>query len=123
MFTHVVLTSSRLPLPIGKLNCSATRTALAKLIRFHCGNQLPNYGNPASMPSWWPNHLINWSQIKNLSHKYDGYLGNTYSNCLRIAVIRGYAHYGLDANEWVGTQQVNEMLGTDVVDINFGGVF
>lgn len=41
------------------------------------------------------------SQIKNLSHKYEGYLGNTYSNCLRIAVIRGYAHYGLDANEYV----------------------
>ena len=94
----------KLPLPIGKLNCSATRTALAKLIRFHCGNQLPNYGNPASMPSWWPNHLINWGQIKNLSHKYEGYLGNTYSNCLRIAVIRGYAHYGLDANEYVDNQ-------------------
>ena len=91
----------RLPLPIGRLNCSTTRTVLAKLIRFHCGNQLPNYGNPASMPCWWPNHLIDWTQIKNLSHKYEGYLGNTYSNCLRIAVIRGYAHYGLDANEYV----------------------
>ena len=53
------------------------------------------------MPCWWPNHLIDWTQIKNLSHKYEGYLGNTYSNCLRIAVIRGYAHYGLDANEYV----------------------
>ena len=68
----------RLPLPIGRLNCSTTRTVLAKLIRFHCGNQLPNYGNPASMPCWWPNHLIDWTQIKNLSHKYEGYLGNTY---------------------------------------------
>lgn len=53
----------RLPLPIGRLNCSTTRTVLAKLIRFHCGNQLPNYGNPASMPCWWPNHLIDWTQI------------------------------------------------------------
>ena len=53
------------------------------------------------MPCWWPNHLIDWTQIKNLSHKYEGYLGNTYSNCLRIAVIRGYAHYGLDANDYV----------------------
>ena len=43
-------------------------------------------------------------QIKNLSHRYEGYLGNTYSNCLRIAVIRGYAHYGLDANEHVEKQ-------------------
>ena len=66
--------------------------------------QLPNYGNPASMPCWWPNHLIDWLQIKNLSHRYEGYLGNTYSNCLRIAVIRGYAHYGLDANDFVEKQ-------------------
>ena len=56
------------------------------------------------MPCWWPNHLIDWLQIKNLSHRYEGYLGNTYSNCLRIAVIRGYAHYGLDANEFVEKQ-------------------
>ena len=56
------------------------------------------------MPCWWPNHLIDWLQIKNLSHRYEGYLGNTYSNCLRIAVIRGYAHYGLDANEYVEKQ-------------------
>jgi hypothetical protein len=29
----------KLPMPIGKMNCSMTRTVLAKLIRFHCGNQ------------------------------------------------------------------------------------
>lgn len=92
----------KLPMPVGKMNCSLTRTCLAKLIRFHCGRgQMPNYGNPASMPVWWPNHIIDWSKIKNLSHRYEGYLGNTYSNCLRIAMIRGYAHYGLDANEYV----------------------
>ena len=85
----------KLPMPVGKMNCSITRTCLAKLIRFHCGRgQLPNYGNPSSMPVWWPNHIIDWTKIKNLSHRYEGYLGNTYSNCLRIAMIRGYAHYG-----------------------------
>ena len=30
----------KLPIPIGKMNCSLTRTVLAKLIRFHCGNQV-----------------------------------------------------------------------------------
>lgn len=30
----------KLPMPIGKMNCSMTRTVLAKLIRFHCGNQV-----------------------------------------------------------------------------------
>ncbi len=61
----------RLPIPVGKMNCSVTRTCLARLIRFHCGRgQLPNYGNPNSMPVWWPNHLIDWSKIKNLSHRY-----------------------------------------------------
>ena len=32
----------KLPMPIGKMNCSLTRTVLAKLIRFHCGNQVSN---------------------------------------------------------------------------------
>ena len=99
----------KLPMPVGKMNCSVTRTCLAKLIRFHCGRgQLPNYGNPASMPVWWPNHLIDWTKIKNLSHRYEGYLGNTYSNCLRIAMIRGYAHYGLDANEYVERKGIRD---------------
>ena len=99
----------KLPMPVGKMNCSVTRTCLAKLIRFHCGRgQLPNYGNPASMPVWWPNHIIDWTKIKNLSHRYEGYLGNTYSNCLRIAMIRGYAHYGLDANEYVERKGIRE---------------
>ena len=62
------------------------------------------------MPSGWQNHLINWPQIHNLSHKYNRYLGSTYSNWLRIAVIRGYAHYELDANEWVKMQQVYGLL-------------
>ena len=99
----------KLPMPVGKMNCSVTRTCLAKLIRFHCGRgQLPNYGNPASMPVWWPNHIIDWTKIKNLSHRYEGYLGNTYSNCLRIAMIRGYAHYGLDANEYVERKGIRD---------------
>jgi hypothetical protein len=55
--------------------------------------------------------LIDWLQIKNLSHRYEGYLGNTYSNCLRIAVIRGYAHYGLDANEYVEKQNGRSLSG------------
>ena len=63
------------------------------------------------MPCWWPNHLIDWLQIKNLSHRYEGYLGNTYSNCLRIAVIRGYAHYGLDANDYVEKQNGRSSSG------------
>ena len=69
----------KLPMPVGKMNCSVTRTCLAKLVRFHCGKgQLPNYGNPSSMPVWWPNHIIDWTKIKNLSHRYEGFLGNTY---------------------------------------------
>lgn len=33
----------KLPMPIGKMNCSLTRTVLAKLIRFHCGNQVKDF--------------------------------------------------------------------------------
>ena len=91
----------KIPIPVNKLNCGGARTALSKLLRYQSGNQPPNYGNPSFMPAWWPNEIIDWSQIKNLSHRYEGYLGNSYSNCLRIALIRGYAYYGLDANEYI----------------------
>ncbi|CAB4068155.1 KIDINS220 [Lepeophtheirus salmonis] len=91
----------KLPIPVAKLNCGGARSCLSRLLRYRSGHQPPNYGNPQFMPSWWPNDIIEWSQIKNLSHRYEGYLGNSYSNCLRIAIIRGYAYYGYDANTYV----------------------
>ena len=28
------------------------------------------------MPVWWPNDVFEWTALKNLSHRYDGNLGN-----------------------------------------------
>ena len=62
------------------------------------------------MPVWWPNDVFDWTALKNLSHRYDGNLGkirassfggltiissgDSYSNCLRLAIVQGYEFYG-----------------------------
>eukprot|EP00088_Acartia_fossae_P005886 TRINITY_DN1266_c0_g1_i1.p1 TRINITY_DN1266_c0_g1~~TRINITY_DN1266_c0_g1_i1.p1 ORF type:complete len:578 (+),score=109.81 TRINITY_DN1266_c0_g1_i1:119-1852(+) len=85
----------KLPIPISKMNCSVARTSLARLLRYHCGSN-PKYGDPASMPVWWPNDSFEWAKLKNLSHRFDGFMGDSYSNCLRLAVACGYEFYGKD---------------------------
>ena len=45
------------------------------------------------MPVWWPNDVFEWTALKNLSHRYDGQLGDSYSNCLRLAIVQGYEFY------------------------------
>jgi len=85
----------KLPIPINKMNCSIARTSLARLLRFHCGTN-PKYGDVASMPVWWPNDSFEWAKLKNLSHRFEGFMGDSYSNCLRLAVICGYEFYGKD---------------------------
>ena len=45
------------------------------------------------MPVWWPNDVFEWTALKNLSHRYDGILGDSYSNCLRLAIVSGYEYY------------------------------
>ena len=88
---------------IRSMTCSEIRIGLSKLLWFYNKNQPPNYGNILSMPVWWPQNIIDWTKLKNLRHKYAGKLGNSYTNCLRVALIRGYAHYGLDANSYLAS--------------------
>jgi len=85
----------KLPIPITKMNCSVARTSLARLLRYHCGTN-PKYGDVASMPVWWPNESFEWAKLKNLSHRFEGFMGDSYSNCLRLALACGYEHYGKD---------------------------
>lgn len=75
----------RLPIPINKMNCSVARTSLARLLRFHCGAN-PKYGLVETMPVWWPNEVFEWTALKNLSHRFEGFMGDSYSNCLRLAL-------------------------------------
>ena len=82
----------RLPVPINKMNCGLARTSLSRLLRYHCGKN-PKYGTLHSMPVWWPNDVFEWTALKNLSHRYDGILGDSYSNCLRWAIKAGYEYY------------------------------
>ncbi len=91
----------RLPIPIRNMNCGNIRVCLSKLLWHNNRNHPPVYGSPLSMPEWWPNHLMDWTRLKNLRHRYEGPLGSTYTNCLRTALVRGYAFYGLDPNEYV----------------------
>jgi len=89
-----------LPIPINKMNCSVARTSLARLLRFHCGSN-PKYGDPSSMPVWWPNDSFEWGALKNLSHRFEGHMGDSYSNCLRLALAHGYEFYNKDPQTYV----------------------
>jgi hypothetical protein len=93
-------TLPKLPIPINKMNCSIARTSLARLLRYHCGTN-PKYGDPASMPVWWPNQSFEWGKLKNLSHRFEGFMNDSYSNCLRLAVACGYEFYGKDPMDFV----------------------
>jgi len=90
----------KLPIPINKMNCGLARTTLSRLLRYHCGKN-PKYGTLNSMPVWWPNDVFDWTALKNLSHRYDGNLGDSYSNCLRLAIVQGYEFYGKDPYTYV----------------------
>jgi hypothetical protein len=46
--------------------------------------------------------VFEWTALKNLSHRYDGQLGDSYSNCLRLAIVQGYEHYGKVGGCWPG---------------------
>jgi len=89
-----------LPIPVNKMNCSVARTSLARLLRFHCGAN-PKYGCPSSMPVWWPNDSFEWAALKNLSHRFEGFMGDSYSNCLRLALHCGYEYYEKDPMSYV----------------------
>ena len=89
----------RLSSPFAGMNCAAVRAALSKLLWFHNRDMPPCYGSPNSRPSWWPDNLMPWVHLKNLRHKYEGPLGNSYTFCLRKAVKLGYDFYGLDAEK------------------------
>ncbi len=86
----------KLPRPLFQMHCGQVRQSLCKLLWFFNGYQLPQYGNPETMPDWWPNELMDWTKLRNLRHKYDGPLGDSYTNCLRIALRRGLEYYGID---------------------------
>lgn len=61
--------------------------------KFSLACSCPRYGTESSMPVWWPNDVFEWTALKNLSHRYDGQLGDSYSNCLRLAIVQGYEFY------------------------------
>ena len=54
--------------------------------------------------------MFEWTALKNLSHRYDGQLGDSYSNCLRLAIVQGYEHYHKDP--YTFTEETGEDLPT-----------
>ena len=70
------------------------------------------------MPVWWPNDVFEWTALKNLSHRYDGQLGDSYSNCLRLAIVQGYEFYNKVSHQnfklAVTNNSYNARLSTNV---------
>ncbi len=98
----------KLPCPVSRMSCGQIRIALSQILMFHNGGRAPRYMDPAAKPEWWPDHLIDWCRLKNLRHRYEGPLGNTYTNCLRAALVAAYAFYDVDSSKYVDSNVNNE---------------
>ena len=48
------------------LKTAETRTYLSKLIWIGNGGRRPQYGNPETKPSWWPQHILPWGEMKKM---------------------------------------------------------
>ena len=55
-----------LPKPLSVLKTAETRTYLSKLIWLGNGGRRPQYGNPETKPSWWPQHILPWEEMKKM---------------------------------------------------------
>ena len=55
-----------LPKPLSILKTAETRTYLSKLIWLGNGGRRPQYGNPETKPSWWPQHILPWEEMKKM---------------------------------------------------------
>ena len=46
-----------------------SKLSFSQVLWCYNGYQLPQYGNRATMPTWWPDELMPWVSLKNLRHK------------------------------------------------------
>eukprot|EP00092_Neocalanus_flemingeri_P032851 GFUD01035728.1.p1 GENE.GFUD01035728.1~~GFUD01035728.1.p1 ORF type:complete len:426 (+),score=126.92 GFUD01035728.1:331-1608(+) len=86
-----------LPKPLSILKTAETRTYLSKLIWLGNGGRRPQYGNPETKPSWWPQHILPWEDMKKMGGRKSVELSHiNYTEILKQCLAAGYEYFGYD---------------------------
>jgi len=86
-----------LPKALSQMKTTETRSYLSRLIWATNDWKRPQYGNPDTKPIWWPNELLNWSEMKKMGGKKSAGLTNVnYNEIQKNILYEGYKYFGFD---------------------------
>lgn len=95
-----------LPKPLSILKTAETRTYLSKLIWLGNGGRRPQYGNPETKPSWWPQHILPWEEMKKMGGRKSVELSHiNYTEILKQCLAAGYEYFGYDPATYYSSDQ------------------
>merc|ERR1719361_541336 len=96
-----------LPKALSQMKTTETRSYLSRLIWATNDWKRPQYGNPDTKPIWWPNELLNWSEMKKMGGKKSAGLTNVnYNEIQKNILYEGYKYFGFDPETlWAEAKQ------------------
>jgi len=99
-----------LPKPLSILKTAETRTYLSKLIWLGNGGRRPQYGNPETKPSWWPQHILPWEEMKKMGGRKSVELSHiNYTEILKQCLAAGYEYFGYDPATYYNIDQEQDL--------------
>jgi len=111
-----------LPKPLSILKTAETRTYLSKLIWLGNGGRRPQYGNPETKPSWWPQHILPWEDMKKMGGRKSVELSHiNYTEILKQCLAAGYEYFGYDPATYFSSDADENSFGQDHSFINEDG--
>jgi len=103
-----------LPKPLSILKTAETRTYLSKLIWLGNGGRRPQYGNPETKPSWWPQHILPWEDMKKMGGRKSQELSHiNYTEILKQCLSAGYEYFGYDPTTYFAHDGEESFSGGD----------
>jgi len=111
-----------LPKPLSILKTAETRTFLSKLIWLGNGGRRPQYGNPETKPSWWPQHILPWEDMKKMGGRKSVELSHiNYTEILKQCLAAGYEYFGYDPATYFSSDADENSFGQDSSFMNEDG--
>jgi len=103
-----------LPKPLSILKTAETRTYLSKLIWIGNGGKRPQYGNPETKPSWWPQHILPWEDMKKMGGRKSVELSHiNYTEILKQCLAAGYEYFGYDPATYFSSEADENSFNQD----------
>ena len=75
------------------MKTTETRSYLSRLIWATNDWKRPQYGNPDTKPIWWPNELLNWSEMKKMGGKKSAGLTNVNYNEIQKNILYEVSYF------------------------------